>query len=242
MLLRGVILAVGEGGNLYPLNTVINRYLLPVGKLPMINYAINKLVSVGIKDIAVVLSTEHVGAMVDYLGSGKAFGCSFTFFIYDGIGGIIQALCLTRDFCYASDRFVVLLGDNLFEDALSPYVDDLIKQKACARIFLKNIADPQRFCVAEFDGSSKLIGLESYPTFPKSSFAVTGLYMYEPAVFKLIESLYPATQEKLNFAHVNKEYLKRGELSHAVFNGWWTDAGTHIAYSRVQLLIASPPK
>jgi len=221
---KGVILAGGTGTRLRPLTQVTNKHLLPVGRYPMIFYPIYKLKKVEINEILIVTGREHMGDVIELLGSGKDFGVEFTYKVQDEAGGIAQALGLARHFVNG-DKCVVILGDNIFEDDITPYVKEFEEQKEGAKILLKEVPDPQRFGVPEFkDG--KIIAIEEKPKEPKSNFAVTGIYMYDSEVFEIIKTLKPSWRGELEITDVNNAYIKKGTLTYNILKGWWTDAGT----------------
>lgn len=232
--MKGVVLAGGTGSRLYPLTKITNKHLLPIGRYPMIYYSIYKLVSCGITDIMIVTGKEHMGDVVNLLGSGCEFGAKFTYRVQDNAGGIAQALGLAEDFV-GNDLLVVVLGDNIFEDDLSPYVERFRNQGRGARIILKKVDDPGRYGVPEFDGD-RILRIEEKPTKPKSAYAVTGVYMYDPSVFAIIKTLRPSQRGELEITDVNNTYLAQGLLTYDFFTGWWTDAGTHDSYARANEL------
>jgi len=222
--MKGIILAGGTGTRLLPLTRVTNKHLLPIGKYPMIFYPIYKLKQAGIYEILVVTGREHMGDVIELLGSGRDFGVEFTYKVQDEAGGIAQALGLARHFV-GNDRCVVILGDNIFEDDITPYVKNFERQERGAKILLKEVPDPHRFGVPEIrDG--KIISIEEKPKNPKSNFAVTGIYMYDSEVFDIIKTLKPSERGELEITDVNNTYLKRGTLTYDILKGWWTDAGT----------------
>jgi len=189
MDLRGVVLAGGTGSRLMPLTKVTNKHLLGVGQKPMIYYPIEKLISIGIDEILIVTGLEHMGDVVNLLGSGKDFGCRFTYKVQDEAGGIAQALALAENFAQGQP-LAVILGDNIFENGLKSYADKFTDQKTGARILLKQVPDPQRFGVAEIS-EGKVIGIEEKPKEPKSDYAVTGIYFYDAQVFEIIKAPLP---------------------------------------------------
>lgn len=222
--MKGIILAGGTGSRLLPLTKVTNKHLLPVGRYPMIFYPIYKLKQAKIYEILVVTGREHMGDVIELLGSGRDFGVEFTFKVQDEAGGIAQALGLARHFV-GNDRCVVILGDNIFEDDITPYVENYKKQEKGAKILLKEVPDPNRFGVPEIkDG--KIIKIEEKPKEPKSNFAVTGIYMYDSEVFDIIKTLKPSARGELEITDVNNTYLEKGLLTYDILKGWWTDAGT----------------
>lgn len=222
--MKGVILAGGTGSRLYPLTKVINKHLLPVYKYPMIYYPIYKLIECGIRDILIVTGVEHLGGIVKLLSSGKEFNASFTYRVQEDAGGIAQALSLAVDFVQG-DKMVVILGDNLFEDSIKPFVNLFENQESGAKVLLKESDSPERFGVAEISGD-KILSIEEKPTKPKSSLCVTGVYMYDNKVFEHIDKLVPSARGELEITDVNNIYIREDILTFNKFNGWWTDAGT----------------
>ncbi|WP_135556432.1 sugar phosphate nucleotidyltransferase [Paenibacillus cymbidii] len=223
--MKGIILAGGTGSRLFPLTKVTNKHLLPVGKYPMIYHAIEKLLKSDINDILIVTGREHMGDVVSLLGSGTDFGAEFTYKVQDQAGGIAQALGLAENFV-GRDQMTVILGDNVFEDDISVYVNNFRQQKTGAKILLKEVHDPQRYGVAEL-GGDKIVSIEEKPRVPKSNFSVTGIYMYDSSVFEIIRLLKPSARGELEITDVNNAYIAKNELSFDVLQGWWTDAGTH---------------
>jgi len=239
MDLKGVILAGGTGSRLMPLTKVTNKHLLPVGQKPMIYYPIEKLTSIGIEEILIVTGVEHMGDVVSLLGSGKDFGCRFTYKVQDEAGGIAQALALAEDFAHGQ-LLVVILGDNIFEGDLKEYADKFISQKTGARLLLKHVQHPQRFGVAEIlDG--KVIGIEEKPKKPKSDYAITGIYFYDASVFDIIRTLKPSARGELEITDVNNAYIAKGQMAYDILEGWWTDAGTFESLIRANELVIEEP-
>ncbi|MBW8041630.1 MAG: NTP transferase domain-containing protein [Planctomycetes bacterium] len=241
MDLRGIILAGGTGSRLMPLTKVTNKHLLPIGQKPMIYYPIEKLTSIGIQEILIVTGIEHMGDVVSLLGSGKQFGCRFTYKVQDEAGGIAQALGLAENFAQRKP-VVVILGDNIFEANLKDYADRFISQKIGARVLLKQVQNPQRFGVAQVSGD-KIIGIEEKPKKPKSDYAIIGLYFYDPSVFDIIRALKPSARGEFEITDVNNAYIAQDRLAYDILEGWWTDAGTFESLDRAnELVIKEPPQ
>ncbi|EKD47739.1 MAG: hypothetical protein ACD_65C00311G0001, partial [uncultured bacterium] len=173
--MKGIILAGGTGSRLFPLTKVANKHLLPVYDKPMIYYPILTLKKAGIKDILIVSGKGHVGGFLELLGSGKDFAVNLSYEIQEEAGGIAQALSLAENFA-SGEKIVVILGDNIFEDDISEYVSEFESEEDGSAIFLKEVANPSSYGVAEFK-NEKLIGIIEKPLNPPSSLAVTGLYM-----------------------------------------------------------------
>lgn len=228
--MKGIILAGGTGSRLYPLTKVTNKHLLPVGKYPMIFHAVHKLKLAQISDILVVTGKDHMGDVVNLLGSGHEMGVTFTYKVQDEAGGIAQALDLAEHFV-GDDQMVVILGDNVFEDDILPFVDNFRKQKSGAKILIQEVSDPTRFGVPELDGD-RIVSIEEKPKQPKSNYAVTGIYMFDHKVFDIIKTLKPSARGELEITDVNNAYIERGELTFDLLLGWWTDAGTHASLAR----------
>jgi glucose-1-phosphate thymidylyltransferase len=232
--MKGIILAGGTGSRLFPLTKVTNKHLLPVARKPMIYHSISKLKEIGIEEILIVTGVEHMGDIVSLLGSGREFGCRFTYKVQDEAGGIAQALGLTEEFV-GRDLAVVILGDNIFEDNLKPFAEAFKKQKKGARILIKEVSDPQRFGVVELK-EGKIISIQEKPKKPKSNYVITGVYFYDHEVFEIIRGLKPSARGELEISDVNRVYLRKGRLEHNILSGWWTDAGTFETLERATLL------
>ncbi len=238
--MKGIILAGGTGSRLFPLTKVTNKHLLPVGREPMIFHPIAKMTAAGIEEILVVTGVDHMGDVVNLLGSGREFGCRFTYKVQDEAGGIAQALGLAENFAGAVP-VCVILGDNVFEDALGPYVERFKKQRKGARVLLKQVPDPQRYGVAEVGKDGRILAIEEKPKQPRSDLAVTGVYFYDAGVFDFIRLLKPSARGELEITDVNNAYLKRGELRYDVMKGWWTDAGTFESLRYANELLGHAP-
>lgn len=222
--MKGVILAGGLGTRLSPLTEITNKHLLPVGKEPMIWHAIRQLVNSDITDILVVTSTDHMGSIVNSLGSGKRFGCELTYRVQEEAGGISHALALAKQFA-TGDHITVFLGDNIFEYSISPYVNEFRKQRQGARVLLKEVGDPERFGIAALD-EKVILEIEEKPRAPKSNYAVVGCYMYDDQVFDIIDMIEPSARGELEITSVNNAYAAKGQLEYSFVRGRWTDAGT----------------
>ncbi|MFC4599687.1 sugar phosphate nucleotidyltransferase [Cohnella hongkongensis] len=223
--MKGVILAGGTGSRLLPLTKVTNKHLLPVGRYPMIFHSIAKLKEADILDILIVTGKEHMGDVVNLLGSGREMGVTFTYKVQDEPGGIAQALGLAEQFV-GTDSMVVILGDNVFSDSIAQHVSSFRKQGSGARILLKEVPDPTRYGVPDLQGK-KITSIDEKPSQPKSHYAVTGIYMFDASVFDIIKKLKPSKRGELEITDVNNEYVRKELLMYDELQGWWTDAGTH---------------
>lgn len=223
--MKGIVLAGGLGTRLYPLTKVTNKHLLPIYNKPMIYYPIEKMVEAGIRDILIVTGGKNAGDFLRLLGNGKEFGLNHINYTYqEGEGGIAAALALAEFF---ADRnpICVILGDNIVENSIAPYVENFRRQGSGARILLKEVPDPQRFGVPEIQGD-RIVRIDEKPEKPASKYAVTGIYMYDGEVFDIIRTLKPSKRGELEITDVNNAYIRRGAMQYDILQGWWTDAGT----------------
>ena len=230
--MKGVILAGGTGSRLYPLTKVTNKHLLRVGHAPMIYFTIKKLIQAGITDILIVTGVEHMGDVVGLLGSGKSFGCHFTYKVQDEAGGIAQALMLAKNFS-EQQPLTVILGDNIFQDSIQPGVKTY---QSGAHLFLKEVPDPSRFGVATID-NGVITSIEEKPKQPRSHQAVTGIYIYDNQVFDIIDTCQPSARGELEISDVNAAYLSQNAISYTHLSGWWSDAGTFDSLTKASELV-----
>lgn len=213
---------------------VTNKHLLPMGKYPMIYHGIYKLKEAGIDTILVVSGKEHMGDVVNLLGSGRHLGVNLTYQVQDEAGGIAQAISLAEGFI-SGERMAVLLGDNIFNGSILPALKSYEHQGEGAKLLLHEVNDPTRFGVAALS-EGKIISIEEKPLTPKSQYAVTGIYFYDSTVFEIIKSLKPSKRGELEVTDINNAYIANGTLTYDILHGWWTDAGTHESYAAANKL------
>lgn len=238
---KGIILAGGLGSRLYPLTSVTNKHLLPIYNRPMIYYPIQTLVDAGIREIMLVTGGNNAGDFLRLLGSGKEFGLKHIEYTYQkGEGGIADALKLAGDFADGG-KIVVILGDNIVEKPIKKYVEKFQRQKEGARLLIKKVPDPERFGVVEFK-DRKIIKIAEKPKIPKSNYVVTGIYMYDAKVFKIIKTLKPSKRGELEITDVNNRYIELGQLYYDILPGFWTDSGTFDSLLRANNLVARKGK
>jgi glucose-1-phosphate thymidylyltransferase len=234
---KGIILAGGLGTRLRPLTKVTNKHLLPVYDKPMIYYPLETLCRAGIRDIMVVTGGNSAGDFLRLLGNGSDFGLKDIYYTYqEGEGGIAAALRLCEHFA-EGQRVCVVLGDNILEDDIGPSLAAFARQASGARLLLKEVRDPERFGVPAFDGK-RIVRIDEKPAVAASSYAVTGVYLYDARVFEYIGGLKPSARGELEITDVNNAYIAAGDLEYDVLRGWWTDAGTfeslHLAATLVE--------
>ncbi|PIQ77724.1 spore coat protein [Candidatus Peregrinibacteria bacterium CG11_big_fil_rev_8_21_14_0_20_46_8] len=232
--MKGIILAGGHGNRLKPLTEVTNKHLLPVYNKPMIFYPLNTLIGAGIRDILIVTGSEYAGGFLKLLGSGRDYGCRFTFEVQEEALGIAHALSLAEDFV-DKDYMAVMLGDNILEDQVA---STMAAFHGGAHIFLKEIQDAQRFGVAEIEDGVVTRILEK-PKNPPTNLAVTGLYLYDNEIFDIVRNLTPSARGEFEITDVNNVYIERGRMSYTTLNGAWTDAGTFESLHRANQVARS---
>ncbi len=220
--MKGIILAGGSGTRLYPLTKVTSKQLLPVYDKPMVFYPLQTLLRAGITEILVIMAPDHAGDFLKILGSGKEFGCKFTYEIQDKPEGLAQAFIIGKQFI-GKDSVTLILGDNLYQDDFATAARTF---QSGGRVFAKKVTDPSRFGVVEFDGDKRAISIEEKPAQPKSDYAVTGLYMYDNSVIQKAESLEPSPRGEIEITDINNLYLQEGKLDVAFVEGEWFDTGT----------------
>ena len=235
--MRGVVLAGGAGSRLLPLTKVTNKHLLPVYDKPMVFYPLQTLLNAGIRDVLLVTGGKNAGDFLRLLGDGRSFGLERLQYTYqEGEGGIAQALGLAEHFADGGP-ICVILGDNLIENNICLAAARFRENPLGARILLKQVPDAHRFGVAQLSGD-RVVGIEEKPKFPKSDYAVTGIYFYDATVFQKIRRLKPSGRGELEITDVNNFYIQDGALSCEILDGWWTDAGTFESLLRANNLVA----
>jgi glucose-1-phosphate thymidylyltransferase len=220
--MKGIILSGGSGTRLRPLTKITSKQLLPIYNRPMIFYPLNTLIMAGIKDILIIVGPERAGDYLNLLGSGKEFGVKFTYEIQDQPRGLAEAFIIGESFL-DGENVTLILGDNIFEDDFTEAITSFEKG---GRIFAKEVPDPERFGVVEFDTNMKAVSIEEKPKHPKSHFALPGLYIYDNRVVQFAKEVQPSERGELEIVDLHRRYLELGELDVRTFSGEWIDAGT----------------
>jgi glucose-1-phosphate thymidylyltransferase len=234
---KGIVLAGGLGTRFHPVTKVVNKHLLDVFDEPMIFYPIRSLVRAGVEDI-IVVTGEYVAQFKDLLDDGSDLGVRISFAYQEGELGIADALSkaehLARD-----DKLVVILGDNIFQEDLAPYIRSFAEQERGAKILLKEVGveDAMRFGVATVS-DGRILEIVEKPALPKSNLVVTGCYMYDARAFDLIRGLAPSARGELEITDLNNVYISEGTMTYDVLSGWWTDAGTPASKLKASILVA----
>jgi glucose-1-phosphate thymidylyltransferase len=223
--MKGIILAGGTGSRLHPLTRVTNKHLLPVYDQPMIYYPVRILVDAGIRDILIVTGGNSAGDFLKLLKNGYDFGLQQLNFAYqEGQDGIADALRLGEYFA-RGEKVCVVLGDNIIEKNIRSAKEAFERQEHGARILLKEVPDPERFGVPAIE-NGQIVRIDEKPKQPASPFAVIGIYFYDWTVFSRIRSLQRSARGEYEVTDINNSYLREGQLTHEVIDGWWTDAGS----------------
>ena len=226
--LKGIVLAGGLGTRLYPMTHVISKHLLPIYDKPMVFYPLSTLMLAGIRDILIISTPHDLPMYKQLLRDGSELGVTLSYIEQPAPGGIAQAFIVGRSFV-KSDSVALILGDNIFYgQGLQGLFQTAVAENDGGTIFGYSVKDPERYGVAEFDKENHLVGLEEKPRKPKSSYAITGLYMYDNDVLEITRQLKPSARGELEITDVNKEYLRRGKLRLIKFGRGvaWLDTGT----------------
>jgi len=232
--MKGIILAGGRGTRLGMATEVTNKHLLCCGSFPMIYYPLQTLRSAEIEDILIVTGAEHMGDFMELLGGGSRFGVNFIYRVQESPGGIAEALLLGESF--ANDESIaVILGDNYFEDIFAKDVEDFC---GGAKIFLKEVPDPERFGIADIK-KNKIIKITEKPQKPKSNLAVTGFYLYDWNVFDYIKEQEYSLRRELEISDTNNKYLENGDLDYRILKGFWSDMGTPNSLLKTSIFLAN---
>ncbi len=221
--MKGIILAGGTGTRLLPSTAVTSKQLLPVYDRPMIFYPLNTLITAGITDILIIVAPEYSGHFLNLLGSMfRSRGVSLSFVVQKKPRGLADAYILAEDFLDGGSSTMVL-GDNIFEDDFSEAIRSFEKG---GRIFAKEVTDPERFGVVEFDAEKKAISIEEKPKSPKSSFAIPGIYIFDGRASEIAKGLSPSERGEIEITGLHNAYLEKGELDVRLMTGGWFDTGT----------------
>ncbi len=238
---KGIILAGGSGTRLYPVTQSISKQLLPVYDKPMIYYPLSTLMLGGIQDILIISTPDDTPRFESLLGDGSQWGLNVSYKVQPSPDGLAQAFILGDTFI-GNDLSALVLGDNIFYGHdFNELLGHAMERDDGATVFAYHVNDPERYGVAEFDKTNKVLSLEEKPKNPKSNYAVTGLYFYDKDVVTMAKSLKPSPRGELEITDLNRLYLENKKLNVEIMGrGYaWLDTGTHDSLLEASQFIAT---
>lgn len=229
--MKGIILAGGKATRLRPLTKITSKQLLHVYNKPMIFYPLETLLRSGIKDILIIIAPEYAGHFMNLLGSGRDFGAKFTYEIQEEPRGLSDAFIVGENFI-GDNNAIMILGDNIFDFDFSRDINNF---KSGGHVFAKEVHDPQRYGVIEFDENHNVLSIIEKPKNPKSNYAMVGAYILDNRVSSLAKQIKPSARGEIEITDLINMYKEKNELKVSIIDGIWEDAGTFDSLLRANL-------